>query len=233
MVDLSALHRALAGMVLVERTLSDLLGEITSIARTALPGAEATSITLIRGEKAFTAAFDGQLAMDADEMQYERGFGPCLDAGRAGQPFLVRDLRTDERWPDYAGHAVGRGVLSSLSVPLPFQSAVIGALNVYATTPDAFSDSDLVLGQEVAGWIALTVVNAERTARTAQDLADVRAAMASRAVIEQAKGILMERMKVTEDGAFTMLSRVSQLTNIKLREVAEHLVHTGAVPSGR
>ena len=49
-----------------------------------MPGSEASSITLIRGEKAFTAAFDGQLAMDADELQYQRGYGPCLDAGRAG-----------------------------------------------------------------------------------------------------------------------------------------------------
>ena len=57
-----------------------------------------------------------------------------------------------------------------------------------------------------------------------------RAAMASRAVIEQAKGILMERHKVTEDQAFAELSRASQNTNIKLRDVADELVRTGAIP---
>ncbi|WP_420121506.1 ANTAR domain-containing protein [Nakamurella sp.] len=102
---------------------------------------------------------------------------------------------------------------------------------MYASVPVAFSDEDLVLGQEVAGWIALAVMNAERTTSTAQDLANVRAAMASRGVIEQAKGILMERLKVSEDGAFTVLSRASQRATIKLRDVAAHLVRTGALPT--
>ena len=84
--------------------------------------------------------------------------------------------------------------------------------------------------QEVAAWVALAVGNADMIARTADDLAGMREAMASRAVIEQAKGILIERHKLTEDQAFTALSRASQHTNIKLRDVADELVHTGALP---
>src|ERR1700712_2469691 len=210
MPDLTVLHKLLAGVVLGGRNLPEVLTEITGIARRAMPGSEATSITLIRGEKAFTAAVDGQMAMDADELQYERGYGPCLDAGRAGQVFLVEDMRQEQRWPDYAKHVAAQGVRSSLSVPLPFQGVSIGALNNYSGTPGAFGETDFAVGQEVAAWVALAVGNAHMVARTVDDLAGMRAAMASQAVIERAKGILMERHKLTEDQAFSELTRASQ-----------------------
>ena len=221
------LSEALARVVLADRQLPDVLNEITGIARRAMPATEAASITLIRGETPFTAAYDGQMALDADELQYERGYGPCMDAGRAGQMFLVDDMRTEQRWPDYAQHAAKHGVLSSLSVPLPFQGATIGALNTYAGRPHAFGEKDVVLAEEVAAWVAIAIGNAEAAARTSEDLDHLRTAMVSRAAIEQAKGILMERHKVTEDQAFTILTHASQRTNTKLRDVAAELVQTG------
>ena len=230
--DLSKLHEELATVVLVGRDLADVLDEITKVARRAMPGTEAASITLVRGDEAFTAAYDGQMALDADELQYERGYGPCMDAARAGQVFLIDDMRTEQRWPDYARHASAHGVGSSLSFPLPFQGATIGALDTYAGRPHAFGEADVVLGEEVASWLALAVSNAEAAARTEEDLAHMRKAMLSRAVIEQAKGILMERHKVTDDQAFTILARASQQSNVKLRDVAADLVQTGALLGG-
>ncbi|MET0863406.1 MAG: GAF and ANTAR domain-containing protein [Nakamurella sp.] len=230
MNDLTALHEALAGVVLGGRDLPEVLTDITTIARREMHGSEASSITLIRRDVPFTAAFDGQMAMDADELQYQRGYGPCVDAGRAGQLFLVEDMRHEQRWPDYAKHVADQGVRSSLSIPLPFQGVTIGALNNYATTPRAFGDADVAIGQEVAAWVALAVGKADMIARTIDELAGMRAAMKSRAVIEQAKGILMERGKLTDDQAFEELTRASQNTNIKLRDVADELVRTGALP---
>jgi len=230
--DLSKLHEELATVVLVGRDLADVLDEITKVARRAMPGTEAASITLIRGENAFTAAYDGQMALDADELQYERGYGPCMDAARAGQVFLIDDMRAEQRWPDYARNAAAQGVGSSLSVPLPFQGATIGALDTYAGRPHAFGEADVALGEDVASWLALAVSNAEAAARTEEDLAHMRKAMMSRAVIEQAKGILMERHKVTDDQAFTILTHASQQTNVKLRDVAADLVRTGALLGG-
>ncbi|HWH98803.1 MAG TPA: GAF and ANTAR domain-containing protein, partial [Propionibacteriaceae bacterium] len=213
------------------RDLADVLREITKVARRAMPGPEAASITLIRGDSAFTAAYDGQMALDADELQYERGYGPCMDAARAGQLFLVDDMRTEQRWPDYAQHAAAKGVRSSLSVPLPFQGATIGALDTYAGRPHAFGEADVALAEEVASWLAVAVGNAEAAARTEEDLAHMRKAMLSRAVIEQAKGILIERYKITDDQAFTILTHASQQTNVKLRDVATELVRTGELTS--
>jgi len=224
---LGALHQELARVVLVDRELSEVLTEIVGISRRALPGADATSITLIRDDRAFTAAFDGQIAMDADEMQYQRGYGPCLDAGRAGELFIIDDMTAEERWPDYARNAAERGVGSSLSVPLPFQGVSIGALNNYALRPRAFTGTDIAIGEEVAGFVAIAVGNAEAAARASQDVANMRRAMESRSVIEQAKGILMERYKVTAEQAFTLLTHASQRSNVKLRDVAEELTTTG------
>lgn len=233
MADLTELHQQLARVTLVGRDLSEVLQELTTIARRAMPGSEATSITLIRREEPYTAAHDGQMALDADELQYERDYGPCVDAGRSGMIFLITDMRTEERWPDYARHAAARGVRSSLSVPLPFQSTTIGALNNYSTSPDAFGEDDVAVGEEVASWVAFAVANASAAASVAVEAANMRSAMLTRGTIEQAKGILMERFKVTPDGAFTLLSTASQHTGLKLRDVAHDLVSTGALPGAR
>jgi GAF domain-containing protein len=230
MPNLTKLHEDLARVVVTGRDLADVLGEITTVARTAVPAVEAASITLIRGEAAYTAAYDGQMAMDADEMQYQRGYGPCIDAGLAGQTFAIDDMATEERWPDYSRAVFERGVGSSLSLPLPFQSTALGALNCYSSRPRAFSSEDRSLAEEVASWVALAVARADTAARTTEELAHLRTAMTSRAVIEQAKGRLIERFALTEDAAFTLLSRVSQATNIKLRDVAGELVRTGVLP---
>jgi len=229
MPDLHALHEDLCQVVLVDRDLEDVLGEISEIGRRSIPGSEAASVTLVRGGEAFTAAYRGDIAADAEKLQYERGYGPCLDAGRAGLVFLVPDMRTEERWPDYAAQVVQRGVLSSLSVPLPFQGTTIGALNHYATRPDAFGEEDVSRGEEIAAFIAVAVANAEHSTRSADEAANMRRAMESRATIEQAKGILIERHKLTADAAFTVLARASQRSNVKLRDVADHLVQTGEI----
>ena len=231
MNNLTDLHESLASVVHADRELADVLTEITGIARRAMPSIEAASVTLIRGEKPFTAAFDGQMALDADELQYERGYGPCVDAGRAGQMLLVDDMRNDQRWPDYAQHAAAHGVLSSLSVPLPFQGATIGALNTYAGRPQFLDDNDVEIAEEVAAWVGVAVGNAEAAARSMEDPNHLRTAMMSRAIIEQAKGILMERHKIKEDEAYIILTHASQRTNTNLRDVADELVRTGAAPS--
>ena len=227
--NLGDLHRQLAQVVLADRELADVLTDVVGIARQAIPSSDATSITLIRNGKGYTAAYDGQLAMDADELQYERGYGPCLDAGLAGELFVVTDMRTEERWPDFAVHAADRGVRSSLSVPLPFQGGTIGALNNYATTADAFRTADVALGEEAAAFVAIAVGNAEASARASADVANMRQAMVSRSVIEQAKGILMERYKVTAEQAFTLLTHASQRSNVKLRDIADELTSTGVL----
>src|SRR5690349_9452737 len=91
------LWRALSRVVLVGRSPEDVLSEITAIATPGIPGAEATSITLVRADRAFTAAYDGEMALAADELQYLEDAGPCVDAGRGGVVLRVDDMRTESR----------------------------------------------------------------------------------------------------------------------------------------
>jgi GAF domain-containing protein len=226
-VPVQEMLRDLNRVVLAGRPLSDVLTEIVTIAARGIPGAESTSITLLRGEEAFTAAHYGEMALVADEMQYERGYGPCMDAGRGGVVLRVDDMAQETRWPDYSRKVLDVGVRSSLSVPLPFQGSSIGALNNYSSQVAAFATPEaLRAGAEVAEALAVAVVNADEHARVVDQAHNMRLAMESRAVIEQAKGVLMAQRGVDDQQAFDMLRDASQRYNRKLRDIAAGIVES-------
>jgi GAF domain-containing protein len=215
---------ALLGIRLDQGPLEQLLQQLVNIARDALPGADEVSTTLLRGDRAWTAAYTGQLALDADEMQYERGYGPCMDAGRTGTALLIDDAREETRWPDYTAHVVERGVLSSLSVPLPMQTDVIGALNCYSRSPSAFPPEAIEIAQELAGHVAVAVANAVAYTDATTLAGQMRTALDSRAIIDQAIGVIMAGNRCDADAAFAILTRASQNRNIKLRDIAGGIV---------
>ena len=214
----------LAKIVLAEETLDSVLSKVVELAKEVITAADEVSLTLVRRGRAGTAAYTGDLAVQADERQYGLDAGPCLDAGRGGEALSIRDMRTEDRWPAYAPQAASIGVLSSLSVPLPIQEDLVGALNVYSRRPEAFDEDDIRAGQAFAAYAAVAVANADSFASTAEMAENLRIAMASRATIEQAKGIVMARGGITADQAFDMLVRASQRENRKLRDVAAELV---------
>ncbi|MFL6096318.1 MAG: GAF and ANTAR domain-containing protein, partial [Blastococcus sp.] len=204
------LLRELSRVALVGRTLTEVLSDVTRIAAQGIPGAESSSITLIRDDKAFTAAHYGEMALAADELQYEKGYGPCIDAGRGGVLLRIDDVRTEVRWPDYMAHVQETGVRSSLSVPLPYQGSSIGALNNYSTEPAAFATPEsLRAGLEVAEVIAVAVANADAHWQLGEQARNMGLAMQSRAVIEQAKGVLMAQRHIDADQAFEILREAS------------------------
>lgn len=214
----------LARIGLANRDLADVLGDITAVANRSIPGAESTSISLIRGDRPWTAAHVGQLALDADEMQYQRGYGPCMDAGRTGLLMTVQDMRSDDRWPDYAAYVAERGVLSSMSVPLPYQGATIGALNAYSSLAGAFGSDSERCGAEISSYISVAVANADAHAEAVTVGRQMQEAMQSRSTIDMAKGMLMAQHGCSPDEAFQILSHASQRTNRKLRDIARAIV---------
>jgi GAF domain-containing protein len=221
------LWRDLSQVVLADRPLNEVLDEVTGIAARSIPGAESTSITLVRGDKAFTAAHTGEMALAADELQYERGYGPCMDAGRAGVVIRIDDMRTEQRYADYTPRVLEVGVRSSLSMPLPYQGSSIGALNVYSSDPAAFAaEESEQAATAVAEAVAVAVANADAHDRLAEHAKNMRLAMESRAVIEQAKGVLMAQRRVNADAAFEILREASQRYNRKLRDIAQGIVDT-------
>jgi GAF domain-containing protein len=208
---------------LAETDLKGVLEEVAHLARRTIPGAEEVSVTLVDTKKAYTAAYTGRLALDLDELQYGEGHGPCLDAS-AATTLSLPDMATEDRWPDWAARALQAGVHSSLSIGLPMHEQVTGALNVYATGPGAFDGDAIILGQTFAGYAAVALTNAHLYDAQANLAQQMQAAMQSRAVIEQAKGIIMGSRHCTAEEAFAILTRLSQDTNRKLRDVATTLV---------
>ena len=124
----------LGRLALRNLSMETLLQTVADLAKTVMPGQPEASVTLLVKDTPTTVVSTGQLAVDVDEAQYERGHGPCLHAARTGELVEIADTRTDSRWPDYMPRAVEHGALSSLSVPLPIavDEQVSGALNIYA-----------------------------------------------------------------------------------------------------
>jgi hypothetical protein len=233
--DVTTALEELGRLSLRDLSMDELLQTISELSSSVMPGEPDTSVTVVVRSSAQTIASSGALAMQLDERQYELGDGPCLHTARTGDVTELPDTRTDTRWPVYARTAVERGCLSSFSVPLVIddEAQVTGAMNVYAREPQAFDDASRGAALAFASYAAVAAGNLHAF-RSARDTADnLRIALESRAVIDQAKGILMERHKLTADQAFQMLAQASMASNVKVREVAEQLVTTGELPRGR
>jgi GAF domain-containing protein len=164
------------------------------------------------------------LAVALDERQYADDAGPCYDAALGGAAAHIPDMRAETRWPLFTAAARAAGALSSLATPIPLQHYANAAINMYATEPEAFDDEALALAQSFASYagVALANMHLYESTRTLAD--QLQTAMESRAVIEQAKGILMAQQGCTPDEAFGLLVKLSQSSNRKLREVAQALV---------
>ena len=201
-------------------TTEALLHHIVRASVTEVPGAQYAGITLVTGKDFATTAASGELVGRIDQVQYETGEGPCLDAARHHETVRSDDLRAEARWPRFARRAAGLGVLSVLSFQLFAGDDSFGALNLYATAAAAFGQDSESTGILLASHAALAMT----AARTE---AGLLTALDSREMIGQAKGILMERYKVTGVQAFGLLVASSQAVNRKLRDIAEHLVATG------
>ncbi|MFL6238593.1 MAG: GAF and ANTAR domain-containing protein [Actinomycetes bacterium] len=214
----------LGKIVLGDQPLAQILERVVDLATHVLDVKTEASITLIAGDNPSTIAFSGDTALALDERQYELERGPCVDAATSGQMIVVEDTDNETRWPQYAKTAYERGVRSSLSVPLPIQRDLTGALNFYATEPDGFDEHDVDLAQTFAGHAAVAVANAHLYEATAALAEQMQQAMGTRAVIEQAKGIIMRDRGCSAEDAFNVLVRRSQESHVKLRDVAQKLV---------
>ena len=220
----------LGRIVYAQRELPSILEEISDVTLRAVSGSEAVSITLIEGDRATTASSTSDLALRLDERQYEYDEGPCLDAARGGEIMHVPDMASEQRYPEYAPRALELGIQSSVSVPLPVQQAVIGALNIYATRPHAFDPVAVEAASRFGSYAAVALANARLYARTAQMAREMHEALASRAIIDQAKGILMALHGGTAEQAFSRIVRESQRRNIKVREIAADIVRRAQTP---
>jgi GAF domain-containing protein len=216
-------YAELSRIVLPGRPLSEVLEEMAQLAKRVLPEAPEVSMTLLKGDHAETVAFTGSIAIALDERQYEKGYGPCLDAAASGERIRLVMADPDNLYPDLARAALEEGVTHCLSVGMPLPTPTLGAMNVYNPTGRPISDDEERIAATFASFAAIVLASAGLH----QDLSELdeqlKAAVQSRAVIDQAKGIIMAQNRCSADDAFRLLVRASQTRNLKLRTLAEQL----------
>ncbi|GAA1846800.1 GAF and ANTAR domain-containing protein [Microlunatus capsulatus] len=187
-----------------------------------VPGVEHASLsTIVRRRAMVTRASSGELPEAVDRAQVETGQGPCLDTLYEQRTARLPSMARERRWPRFAARARELGVGSMLAVQLFVEGDSLGALNLFSSVPDAFGDESEHVALLFASHAAVAMSGA-------QEQESLRGAIDSRDLIGQAKGILMERHKVTAAAAFLVLSRVSQTSNRTLRDVASELVRQGS-----
>jgi GAF domain-containing protein len=228
-VDLYAALRGVAGLVAGARAVEDLLGDVAEFAVQAIPGVDGAGVTAIElyGSTPHVQAWSvtADFVREIDTVQYEEiKEGPCITCMESGRPMVSGSLGSDGRWPHFGGRVARLGVHSALSLPLIVDDQVVGAINAYAYSRDAFAEHAVQLGSQFAGPAAASVYNAQLLGRARDRAEQLQRALGSRTVIDQAIGILRSRSGASAEEAFDRLTKVSQKENTKLRVVAERLV---------
>lgn len=189
---------------------------------------EFVGVSLVERDRIHTPAATNDKLRELDESQFAIGQGPCHEAIRNYPTVLVADLATDPRWPEW-GHAMVTelGIRSSLSFRLfTRDNDSWGALNVYSTERDAFTDEDVLHGQTIAAMCAVVLARAIHDEQLAT-------ALESRTVIGQALGMVMERYDLDEETAFNVLRRLASQDNRKMRDLAAEVVADRRLPAQR
>ncbi len=215
----------LTGPVLDDIALDDLLQRVVLLARHAVGKAHSVSITLADAGHFRTSNTSAAEALAIDEAQYEGDGGPCLQAIRTARQVEVEVSSDGVQWPLFREQAEEVGVASVLSTPLvqsPGQA--IGALNIYARESGGFGESERLTAGLLGEHASVLVGDALALLGATHLNEQLRTALASREIIGEAKGIIMERQTCTRDEAFDILRRASQRENRKLRDLAEELV---------
>ena len=192
-----------------------------------IPGVDEASISAVLARKHVTSqAPSGELAQAVDALQDETGQGPCLDAVYEQETVRVADMATETRWPRFTERALQAGAAGMLSFQLYVEGDNLGALNLYSRQAGTFDDESEHVGLLFASHAAVAYDAVRQKSGLVRSVA-------TRQLIGQAQGILMERHKITADQAFGLLVRASQHRNTKLRDVADALVRSGELPGGQ
>jgi GAF domain-containing protein len=223
--DVGEAFRQLSGLLLEEETRTSALDQVVHLAVATIPRCDECGISVRARSGVFTTAGTGDVeALDAH--QYAANEGPCLDALDHGQPYRLTLRDNGARWPNFVSAMVDSGMEAMLAMPLTVRDRTLGALNIYSRTPAPFSAEDFSIAELYAGQAGVALANLETHEVAVELAAQLRRALDSRAIIEQAKGILMASRGLNAEQAFETLIAASQHENRKLRDIATTVVET-------
>jgi GAF domain-containing protein len=226
--ELYAGLRGVAGIVAGAQAVIDLLRDVAEFAVQAIPGADGVGVALIDPQQGISSirtwAATAVLVHDIDTVQYdELHEGPCITCMQSRRPTVSGSLGSDSRWPHFGGRVARMRMHSALALPM-IVDELIGSINAYAKSRDAFAEHAVRFGSQFAKPAAVSVYNAQLLASAHERTQRLQRALDSRSVIDQAIGIIRSRSGGSAADAFERLAHISQGENVKLYAVAERLV---------
>ncbi|GEL97472.1 GAF and ANTAR domain-containing protein [Cellulomonas terrae] len=227
-LDRAALIAELQDLLLETPALQEFVEGVAVAAAHHFGPATSATVSMQRHGRPNTVAASDTRTAECDQVEYDADSGPCLDALRGGTVVTSDDLAVEHRWSAWLVAARDRGFASVLAIPRTVRPGVEIALNLYAREPGAWDGPVLAVAHLYADEIARAMHLYLRGTDQAELNADLRAAILSRSVIDQAIGVIMAQNRCTEDRAIEMLRAASQHRNVKLRDVATILVQSVA-----
>ncbi|WP_082694925.1 GAF and ANTAR domain-containing protein [Mycobacterium lehmannii] len=225
--EIARLARSLYSQKSADMGVDNLADEVTTTAVRILPNVHHAGISLVdpKSRRVRSVATTGPAPKNLDTLQEELQQGPCVDANHDHVAVRIDDFETENRWTEFMRRAVDTTpVRSSLSIQLYTHDLEIGALNLYSDRARAFTPQLEDLALAVAAHAAIGLATARRDDQ-------FQTALASRDIIGQAKGMIMERFGVDASAAFNLLVTLSQEKNTPLHLIAVQLVDTAHRPT--
>ncbi|MBV9820394.1 MAG: GAF and ANTAR domain-containing protein [Solirubrobacterales bacterium] len=225
------LHPELAGLLLSEQTVSELLAMIVGLAISTIEDVDGSSISLMspNGRLETTSASSQEIRL-VDTTQYQDEQGPCVEAIKTGREVVV--ALPIGQWPRFSDRAQQAGMRSVHSFPLRVRDRVTGALNLYSTSVTSI-EPRTDAARSLAHQAATVLANAAALATAEMTNEQLQQALATRDLIGQAKGILMGRENIDADAAFDLLRRLSQRSGRKLKDIAAEVAAHPSDPKAR
>jgi GAF domain-containing protein len=215
---------SLVDTLLADFDVVDLLTELTEHCAELLEVASAGFLLADPLQQLRLLAATSEETRELELFQLQAHEGPCVDCYATGEPISVADLQAAiERWPRFVPAALEGGFASVHAVPMRAAGIVLGALGLFGTHPGALNEADLLVGQTLA-HIACVAILQERAPTPSTVMPQLRSALISRVVVEQAKGFLRESLGVSIEEAFRLLRTYARAHGRHLSEVARRLM---------
>jgi putative methionine-R-sulfoxide reductase with GAF domain len=214
----------MAALLLAVEDMNEALSHIARIAVAVIPDGPSCGITVIRNGQPVTEVYAGSVPAWVDNAQYERGDGPCLQALRTGSQVVVQDLAAEDRWQGWPSVALEAGAHGVYAHPLQVSGEVLGALNLYAHEPNMFAEEVQRIALQFAKPAELLLAGVVHRLSQDEVIRQLHAAMSSRSVIDQAMGVIMAQRHCGPEEALNALRRMSNDSNVKLRDLAANLI---------
>jgi GAF domain-containing protein len=223
--DVVAAFIAFADRLVDDFDLLDLTIELTEDCARLLDVAAAGLLLADASGRLHLLAATSERARRVEVFQLQRDEGPCLDCYRSGQPVEVPDLRREAaRWPRFVSAADGEGFVSVHAIPMRLRGDVLGALGLFGAAHGTLNSHDLALAQAFAHVASIAIAQQHRSSSRSSLLPDLQAAVASRGVLEMAKGIVAAAHLVDMQEAFIRLRGYAHASGHPLSAVARRLV---------